>query len=201
MEPYMKDFFFTETMVVPPKYLNSDLYESLRLMVLEKYGAPNESPFGRAKRVLIEGAKPPSFGRAKRVLIEGAKPPSFGRFDEDVRDGRPNPNPNEQSSYASYPTSYLDKGFIFDIQVASVVNNRISPYGQIVLEVQFASRLYSPTIGHVFRGRVHTSQRYRWIQIGPLLIYFVDKVDQDEVTVRITSVKSDNTTCYGNVVL
>jgi DNA-directed RNA polymerase subunit E'/Rpb7 len=102
-----------------------------------------------------------------------------------------------------YPETYQNKGYIFNICVDSVLNNRISLYGQIIFEVKFASNLYIPTIGHVFKGKVHKSQKYQWIKIGPLLIYLMDTVEhkneEDEVTVQITSVKSDNTTCYGKV--
>jgi DNA-directed RNA polymerase subunit E'/Rpb7 len=138
MEPYLKDFVFIESMVIHPKYLNSSLYENLKLMINSKY-----------------------------------------------------------------PETYQNKGYIFNISVDSVISNKISLYGQIIFEVKFTSNLYIPTIGHVFKGKVHKSQKYQWVKIGPLIIYLIDTAEHknDEVTVEITSVKSDNTTCYGKVIL
>ena len=135
MEPYLKDYFFIETMVIHPKYLNSNLNENLRLMIKNLY-----------------------------------------------------------------PETYQNKGYIFNIHVDCILNNRISLYGQIIFEVQFKASIYTPAIGHVFKSNVHKSQRYQWVKIGPLLVYLHPSDEyNDEVTVQITSVKSDNTTCYGKV--
>ncbi len=99
-----------------------------------------------------------------------------------------------------YPETYQNKGYIFNVQVDSILNNRISLYGQIILQIKFKSYIYIPEIGHVFRGKVHKSQKYQWIKVGPLFIYLSDCAAEQEVTVQITSIKSDNTTCYGKVV-
>lgn len=136
MEPYLKEYFFIETMVIHPKYLNSNLRENLRQMI-----------------------------------------------------------------NSLYPETYQNAGYIFDIRVDSVLNNRISLYGQIIFDVRFKSNIYTPAIGHVFQGKVHRSKKYQWIKIGPLLVYLTDtdNIERDEITVQITSIKSDNTTCYGKV--
>lgn len=143
MEPYLKDFFFVETMVIPPSYLNSNLRENLRLMISEKY--PEKT--------------------------------------------------------------YQDKGYIFDIRVDSILSNKISLYGQIIFEVRFKSSIYTPEIGHVFRGMMRRSQKYQWIEIGPLFVYLADRSHDvatayvgNEVRVQITSIKANNTMCYGKVI-
>lgn len=160
MEPYLKKFFFIETIVVLPKYLNAALFENLRLIITQKYSSKK----------------------------------------------------------------YKNMGYIQNIQVDSILNNKITLSGQIVFEVKAKAYIYTPERGHIFQSKIHENSRYKWIKIGPLVIYIINNnLEQEEFNVndesnlcrkvvakiddqmpgqsavQITSVKLDNALCYGKI--
>lgn len=137
MRKYLKKQFFTEELVIPPIYLNSTLYDNLKLLLNMKY-----------------------------------------------------------------PTIYKNKGYIFNITIDSILDNKITLSGQIIFKVMFNVDMYIPKIGHVFTGEIKSNSinKYQWIDIGPLLIYLKIKTTETFATVEITSVKSDYTLCFGKVI-
>ncbi len=136
----MKKKIFIENIVIHPKYLNKNLNEHLKLLLIKKY-----------------------------------------------------------------PLNYKNKGYIFNIKVDLILDNKITMSNQIILQVQFTCDLYTPKIGHIFHNIIQKSFKYRWINVNSCLIY-IEKNDvvYDEskpVTVEITKVKSDNTICFGKILL
>lgn len=108
-----------------------------------------------------------------------------------------------------YPKTYLNKGYIFNIKVLKILDNKITLSGQIVLVVEFRADIYVPKINHVFQGEVKkgSANKHRWVEIGPLTI-FLDPNDTDKnaiegkiSTVKITNIKSDNTLCFGKLMV
>lgn len=100
-----------------------------------------------------------------------------------------------------YPQTYKNIGYIFNVTITKISDNRLNNSGQVVFDVQFRADVYIPTINHVFRGILQKSaiSKYKWVDIGPLKIFvqgFADDSD-NEVTVQITDVKVDNTICFG----
>ncbi|ABF82083.1 hypothetical protein MIV053L [Invertebrate iridescent virus 3] len=104
-----------------------------------------------------------------------------------------------------YPKTYKNKGYIFNIKVKSILDNRITPTGQIVLVVMFQSDLYVPQVGHVFTERIRVNSvddRYQWITIEPLTVFLRSNIPYKPntlVTVQICSIKMDNTLCFGTI--
>lgn len=140
MEHYFEEYFFVETMVVSPKYLDSKLHENLRLLLTQKY-----------------------------------------------------------------PKTYQNKGYIFNIKVDSILDNRITLSGQLVLKIKFKSDLYVPKVGHNFQGIIKKSMvnKHQWVEVPPLTIFLNTRADYGEdrlVTVQITNIKSDNTLCFGKII-
>lgn len=143
MEPYFKEYIFIENMVAPPKILNTNLFENLRLILSEKY-----------------------------------------------------------------PKTYLDKGYIFNLKILKILDNIITLCGQIILTVKVRADLYTPKINHVFEGEIKSSSvnKYQWIEIGPLIIYLDSKTVKESlinktVKVKIISIKTDNTLCFGKIIV
>jgi DNA-directed RNA polymerase subunit E'/Rpb7 len=141
MEPYFKETFFTESMVILPKHLNSNLYDHLRSQLANKYSK-----------------------------------------------------------------TYLNKGYIFNIQVTKILDNKITQSSQIVVDVEFRADIYVPKIGHTFQGELKKglANKFQWVEIGPLTI-FLNKVETHPinnifVTIQITSIKFDNTICFGKLI-
>jgi len=100
---------------------------------------------------------------------------------------------------------YQNKGYVYNIQIDSILNDKINPSGQVILEVRFKADLYQPKVGHIFESEINYGRNHRWIQVGPLFIYLVDdaqkhQTTQLKVTVRIVSIKSDNSLCCGRIV-
>ncbi len=141
MEPYFEEHFLTETMVILPKFLDTNLFEHLRIMLTAKY-----------------------------------------------------------------PKTYLNKGYIFNIKIISVLDNKITLSGQIILKIKFRADLYVPKIGHIFEGEIKKglANKFQWIEIGPLTIFLNDKTDDlvENVVkmVQITNIKVDNTLCFGKII-
>lgn len=107
-----------------------------------------------------------------------------------------------------YPKTYFNKGFIFNIEILDILNNKINLSGQIVLTVQFQADLYVPRINHVFQGELKESSvnKYRWIEIGPLTIFIEPEtvlkgnIKNNLITVQISRVNSDKTLCFGKII-
>ena len=101
-----------------------------------------------------------------------------------------------------YPINYKNKGYIFNIKIKSVLDNKITMSNQIILKVQFTCDMYTPEVGHIFYSTVKKSLKYQWISINSFIIYLQSDTIYEEnepVTVEITNVKSDNTLCFGKV--
>ena len=114
-----------------------------------------------------------------------------------------------------YPQTYKNIGYIFNVTITNILDNRLNNSGQVVFDVQFRADVYIPTINHVFQGILKKSaiSKYKWVDIGPLKIFvqgFADDSEgcdndndnerltpEDKVTVQITNVKVDNTICFG----
>ena len=140
MEPYFEEHFFVETMVVSPKYLDSTLYENLRLLLTQKY-----------------------------------------------------------------PKTYKNKGYIFNIKIDSILDNKITLSGQLILKIKFKCDIYAPKVNHIFQGEIKKSMvnKHQWVEIPPLTIFLNTRADYGEnrlVTVQITNIKSDNTLCFGKII-
>lgn len=141
MEPYFKKNIFTESMVVSPEYLNSNLFSNLKLLLTKKY-----------------------------------------------------------------PKTYLNKGYIYNIKILKISDNKITLSGQIVLMVEFEANIYTPQIGHIFQGKVKQSpmdfKKFKWVEIDDSLKIFVDSKTADDkiLNIQITNVKSDNTFCFGKII-
>jgi DNA-directed RNA polymerase subunit E'/Rpb7 len=140
MEPYFKKYFLIEEVVLPPKHLDSNLFENLRIILTNKY-----------------------------------------------------------------PKTYLNKGYIFNIKIISILDNKITLSSQIILKVKFQADLYVPKVDHIFQGEIKKSAvvKYHWVEIGPLKIYLNNIKSRGQengpVTVQITDIKSDNTLCSGKI--
>jgi DNA-directed RNA polymerase subunit E'/Rpb7 len=141
MEPYFKENFFTESMVISPKYLNFHLCDHLGSQLANKYSK-----------------------------------------------------------------TYLNKGYIFNIKVTKILDNKITLSGQIVVNVEFRADIYVPKIGHTFQGELKKglANKFQWVEIGPLTIFLnkvgTQAIDDIFVTIQITSIKSDNTICFGKLI-
>lgn len=104
-----------------------------------------------------------------------------------------------------YPTTYQNKGYIFNIKVDTILDNNITLSGQIILKIKFKSDIYVPKAGHIFQGTVKKSMvnKHQRVEITPLVIFLNNvKVEYNEgqlVTVQITNVKVDNTLCFGKI--
>ena len=101
----MKKKIFIENIVIHPKYLNKNLNEHLKLLLIKKY-----------------------------------------------------------------PLNYKNKGYIFNIKVDLILDNKITMSNQIILQVQFTCDLYTPKIGHIFHNIIQKSFKYRWINVNSCLI-------------------------------
>jgi len=103
-----------------------------------------------------------------------------------------------------YPKTYLNRGYIFNIRIVSILSNRITLAGQIILKVAFKANLYVPKVGHVFQGEIQrgSANKFQWIEVGPLTIFLADKNIENRgyVTVQITNIKADNTLCFGQII-
>ena len=102
-----------------------------------------------------------------------------------------------------YPTNYKNKGYIFNIKIKSILDNKITLSNQIILQVQFECDMYTPEVGHIFHSTIKKSLKYQWININSsFIIYLQSNViynENEPLTVEITNVKSDNTLCFGRV--
>jgi DNA-directed RNA polymerase subunit E'/Rpb7 len=101
-----------------------------------------------------------------------------------------------------YSTNYKNKGFIFNIEIKSILDNKITMSNQIILNVQFICDLYTPEIGHIFHNTIKKSLKYQWVKINSFIIHLQSDVIYDEnepVTVEIINIKSDNTLCFGRI--
>ena len=114
-----------------------------------------------------------------------------------------------------YPQTYKNIGYIFNVTITNILDNRLNNSGQVVFDVQFRADVYIPTINHVFQAILQKSaiSKYKWVDIGPLKIFVQGFADdsvtrstpegcdnvtpEDKVTVQITNVKVDNTICFG----
>jgi len=116
-----------------------------------------------------------------------------------------------------YPKTYQNKGYIFNIEIAQILDNRITLTGQIILKVNFCVDLYIPKVGHVFQSTVKRStvNKYAWIEVwsnafekreGMNMTIFLYTNSEDifedgqPVTVEIINVKPDNTLCFGKII-
>ena len=142
MEAYFEKNIFIETMVVLPKYLNSNLFTNLKTLLTTKY-----------------------------------------------------------------PKTYLNKGYIFNIKIRQILDNKITLSGQIVVTVEFEADLYTPKIGHIFQGEVKSSSanKFKWVEIKPLTIFLDSEsskvsLENEIVKVQITNIKADNTFCFGKII-
>lgn len=112
----------------------------------------------------------------------------------------------EQLLTKKYPQIYFDKGYIFNIKIIKILDNKITLTGQIVLKVEFEADIYTPQVGHIFEGKVKhaSSNKFRWIEIEPLKIFLESKnkveLEDKVVNVQITNIKSDNTFCFGKLI-
>lgn len=105
-----------------------------------------------------------------------------------------------------YLKTYLDEGYIFNIKILQIIDNRISLSGQIMVTVEFKADFYIPEVGHIFYGKIKSSlaKKIFWVEIGPLII-FLDSSEEmvnltkDFVTVQIIDIKSDKTLCFGKI--
>ena len=104
-----------------------------------------------------------------------------------------------------YPQTYKNIGYIFNVTIANILDNRLNNSGQVVFDVQFRADVYIPTINHVFQAILKKSaiSKYKWVDIGPLKIFVQgfadDSVINKLVTIQITNVKVDNTICFGTL--
>lgn len=103
-----------------------------------------------------------------------------------------------------YNNLYINKGYIFNINIVSILDNYITLSNQIIFKIKFKVDLYTPQVNHVFQGRVKKSSlnNRQWVEIGPLTIFLkTNKIYEENqpVTVKIVSVKSDYTLCFGHV--
>lgn len=101
-----------------------------------------------------------------------------------------------------YPIMYKNKGFIFNLEIDSILDNKITMSNQIILSVQFTCDLYTPEIGHIFHGIIEKNLKYQWIKINSFIIYLQSDIIYDEncpVIVKIINIKSDYTLCFGKV--
>lgn len=112
-----------------------------------------------------------------------------------------------------YPKTYQDKGYIFNIKVDKILDNRITLCGQIILKVKFGIDLYVPKVGHVFQSKVMYSNatKHSWIEVWSgsnipkeeknYMTIFLDLENDckegDIISVKITNVKPDYTLCFG----
>ena len=124
-----------------------------------------------------------------------------------------------------YPQTYKNIGYIFNVTITHILDNRLNNSGQVVFDVQFRADVYIPTINHVFQGILKKSaiSKYKWVDIGPLKIFVQGFTDDSVtrstpegcdnerltpegsginklVTVQITNVKVDNTICFGTLI-
>jgi len=118
-----------------------------------------------------------------------------------------------------YPKTYQNKGYIFNIKVDKIIDNRITLCGQIVLKVKFCIDLYVPKVGHVFQSKLRRSisTKHSWIEVWSDSIIPTDSEgkkmcmtifldieekyrDGDFISVKITNVKPDHTLCFGKQV-
>lgn len=105
-----------------------------------------------------------------------------------------------------YPQTYKNIGYIFNVTITNILDNRLNNSGQVVFDVQFRADVYIPTINHVFQAILKKSaiSKYKWVDIGPLKIFVQgfadDSVINKLVTIQITNVKVDNTICFGTLI-
>jgi len=103
-----------------------------------------------------------------------------------------------------YPRFYQKKGFIFNIKIIEILDNKITLSGQIILKLKFKATLYIPKLNDTFQSYIKKSNfnKHQWVEIGPLTIFLVTNEIYEEnqlVKVKITNIKSDNTLCFGQV--
>lgn len=104
-----------------------------------------------------------------------------------------------------YPKTFKNKGYISNIKVLSILDNIIKLSGQIIFKISIRSDLYIPEVNHTFTGQLKkgSDNKYQWVEIGPLIIYLINKIDLDAgstITVKIVNIKSDNTLCFGKMI-
>lgn len=106
-----------------------------------------------------------------------------------------------------YPQTYKNIGYIFNVIITNILDNRLNNSGQVVFDIEFQADVYIPTINHVFQAILKKSaiSKYKWVDIGPLKIFvqgFVDdSVINKLVTIQITNIKVDNTICFGTLIV
>ena len=104
-----------------------------------------------------------------------------------------------------YPKTFKNEGYIFNIKVDSIIDNKITSNGQIILYIKCSADLYVPQPGHTFQGilKKNVNNKFQWVEVPPLTIFLNESVEEGDnqvVSVRITDVKSDNTICRGVIV-
>ena len=121
-----------------------------------------------------------------------------------------------------YPQTYKNIGYIFNVTITNILDNRLNNSGQVVFDVQFRADVYIPKINHVFQAILKKSaiSKYKWVDIGPLKIFVQGFADDSVtrcpsgnerltpegsginklVTIQITNVKVDNTICFGTLI-
>lgn len=125
-----------------------------------------------------------------------------------------------------YPQTYKNIGYIFNVTITNILDNRLNNSGHVVFDVQFQADVYIPKINHVFQAILKKSaiSKYKWVDIGPLKIFVqgfaddsvtrcpkgnerltpeesgINKLVNKLVTIRITNVKVDNTICFGTLI-
>jgi DNA-directed RNA polymerase subunit E'/Rpb7 len=106
----------------------------------------------------------------------------------------------------NYPKIYKHKGYIFDVKIVTILDNRISLFGQIVYIVKFEANLFVPRVGQTFYNleiKNTGMSKYRWVEIRPFKIFLQFDVIDDEsqpIDVEITNVKSDLSIIFGKIV-
>ena len=110
---------------------------------------------------------------------------------------------------SKYLKFYKNVGYIFNIQIEDIPDNKITLSGQICLVVKFTADLYIPKVDHIFRlfvTDIKTSVACKnyWVEIESFIIYLRPEdisvvKDAVEIDVKITSVKSDKTLCFGSL--
>jgi DNA-directed RNA polymerase subunit E'/Rpb7 len=104
-----------------------------------------------------------------------------------------------------YPKIYLNKGYIFNIEICKFLDNRINLSSQIVIPVEFRADIYIPKVNHIFQGtfKKGSTNKYQWVEVGPLIIFLkkveVNLEDGVSVTVQITDMKPDKSICVGKI--
>lgn len=101
-----------------------------------------------------------------------------------------------------YSKIYKNKGYLFNIKIDSILDNKITLSGQIIFKIRVKADIYSPQIGHVFKAPLKKSinNKFQWVEIGPLTIHLKEKKDLEEdatIKITITDIKPDNSLCLG----